>query len=76
MGFFSSGGVWASLVAEHRLECARASVVAACELSSGASWALEHRLNSCDLVASRHVGSSRIRNGTHVSCNDRWILYP
>ena len=31
--------------------------------------------NSCDLVALQHVGSSRIRDLTHVSCNGRQILY-
>ena len=54
----------------------RVSVAAARELSSCVSWALEHRLNSCGIVAPGHVGSSRIRDGTRVSCNDRWILYP
>ena len=28
------------------------------------------------LVGPLHVGSSQIRNGTHVSCIGRWILYP
>ena len=27
------------------------------------------------LVASQHVGSSQIRDQTHVSCIGRWILY-
>ena len=37
----------AYLVVEHRLQSARASVVAAGELRSCSSQALEHRLNSC-----------------------------
>ena len=37
----------ASLVAEHGLWAAWASVAAACGLSSCHSWALEHRLSSC-----------------------------
>ena len=37
----------ASLVAEHRLTGAPASVVVARGLNSCSSWALEHRLNSC-----------------------------
>ena len=39
--------VLASLVLEHRLQGARASVVKACGLSSCGSQALEHRLSSC-----------------------------
>ena len=40
------------------------------------SWALEHRLNSCGtwLVALQHVGSSWIRDQTHVSCIGRQII--
>ena len=37
----------ASLVAEHTLKGAPASVVAAQGLNSCSSWALEHRLDSC-----------------------------
>ena len=37
----------ASPVAEHRLSGSRASVVAACGLSSGSSQASEHRLTGC-----------------------------
>ena len=40
----------ASLV-EHGLQDMWASVVSACGLSSCGSWALEHRLNSCDAQA-------------------------
>ena len=43
--------------------------------SSCGAWVLEHRLNSCGLVAPRHVESSQIRNRSHVSCIGRWILY-
>ena len=66
-----------SLVAEHGLQSAQASVVVASGLSSCSSQALEHRL-SCgvhDLVAQQHVGSSWIRDGTHVLCTGRQILY-
>ena len=40
------------------------------------SQALEHRLRNCGagLVAPWHVGSSLIRDPTHVSCIGRWIL--
>ena len=41
----------ASLVAEHRLQSARASVVAAFGFSSCSSWAVEHRLSSCGTQA-------------------------
>ena len=53
------------------------------------AWALGHvdsvfvapRLSSCGPQASvayvvlRHVGSSRIRDPTHISCTGSWILY-
>ena len=69
----------ASPLAEHRLREP--------ELSNWGTWtqqsgspALEHRLNSCSfsntgLVALQHVGSSQIRNPTHVSCIGKWMLY-
>ena len=41
----------ASLVVEHRLEGARASVAAAPELGSWGSQAPEHRLSSCGTLA-------------------------
>ena len=41
----------ASLVAEHRLQSVRASIVAAFGLGSCSSWAVEHRLNSCGTQA-------------------------
>ena len=57
-GFFSScskqgrlPGVVASLVVGQRLEGSQASVIAAHELSSCCSRALEHRLNSYDVRA-------------------------
>jgi len=37
--------------------------------------ALEHRLELWCLVASQPVGSSCIRDQTHVSCIGRWTLY-
>ena len=43
--------VVASLVVEHRLQGTRASVVVAHGLSSFGSWALEHRLDSCEAWA-------------------------
>ena len=53
--------------------------VSACTVSDAfffGSWALEHRLNSCGtwLVALQHVGSSWIRDQTHVSCFGRQII--
>ena len=62
----------ASLVAEHRLQGAQASVAVACGLSAWSSWALENRLMG--LVALQHVGSSQIRDRMHVSCIGRQIL--
>ena len=41
----------ASLVAEHRLQSVRASVVAAFGLGSCSSWAVEQQLNSCGTQA-------------------------
>lgn len=48
-----------------------ASLVADHGLQSVGSAVVAHRL-----VAPRHVGSSRIRDGTHVPCIGRWILTP
>ena len=42
----------ASPVAEHGLCGVQASAVATSGLSSGGSWSLEHRLNSCDTQVS------------------------
>ena len=67
-----------AFVVEHGLECAWASVIVARELSSCDSWALEHRLNSCGTwvyLLWWHVGSSQIRDRTHMSWIGRWILY-
>ena len=33
------------------------------------------QVSGCDLAAPGHVGSSQIRDRTHVSCSDRRILY-
>ena len=44
-------------------------------LSNCGSRALEHKLNSCGLVAPWHTGSSWIKDQTCVSCSGRWILY-
>ena len=56
---FSGCGAWASTVA------------------SRADHGLEHRLGRCGalaLVALRHVGSSCIRDQTHISCIGRRVL--
>ena len=65
-----------SLFAERGLQGTQASI-AACGLSICGSRAREHGLNSCDagFSCSTHVGSSWIRDGTHVSCSGRQILY-
>ena len=60
----------ASLIAEHRLQGAWASVAAVAGLWSRGSIAVVHRL-----VALWHVGSSQIRNLILVSCTGGWILY-
>ena len=39
------------------------------------SWALENQLWYTGLVGSWCVGSSWIRDQTHISCVGRWILY-
>ena len=47
-------------------------------VNSWGSWTLQHRLSNwwhTGLVALWHVGSSQIRDQTHVSCIGRWILY-
>ena len=63
----------ASLVAEHRLQGAPASVVVACGLSSYSSQALEYSLElwGIGLVALWQVGSSQVRDATCVSCFGR-----
>ena len=47
-----------------------------CGLSGSGSWGPELRLSSCGawVSCSVHVGSSGTRNGSCVSCTDRWIL--
>ena len=62
--------VVASLVWEHRLWGTRASVA----MVPG-SRAQSRQLWCIDLVAPGHVGSSRIRDQTRVSCVGRQILY-
>ena len=58
---------------------ARASAVVAGGLSSCGSWALEHRLNGCGtrgwLAEPQNMGSSWIRDKTHVSCTGRQMLH-
>ena len=64
----------ASLVGERGLKGVQASVAVPQGLRSCGSRALEHRLQQLwhtGLVASQPVGSSRIRDRTHVSCIDR-----
>ena len=51
----------ASLVAEHGLQAARASVVAVCGIISFGSRALEHRLNTC---------------GATISCSETCGIFP
>ena len=69
--------------------CFGAQALECAGFGSHGSWALEHRLSSCGtcLVATRHMGSSRIMeikpieiklhhaDQTHVSCIGRQILY-
>ena len=65
----------ASLIAEHGLSGARASVVEALGLNSCSSWALEHRLRRhMGLVVPQHVGFSQIKDQTCVSFIGRQIL--
>ena len=68
-----------SLVAEHRLSNARASVVAACELRSysplGSRAQQAQQLWPLGLVALQHVGSSWLKDQTRVSCIGRQVLY-
>ena len=63
----------ASPVVEHRLLGVQASVVEARGLRTCPSRALDHRLSP--RLAPWHVGSSWIRDETHVSGIGRWILY-
>ena len=62
----------ASLVAEHRLQGAPASVAGACGLSSYSSQALESSFELCTGFTARwQVGSSQVRDATCVSCFGR-----
>ena len=69
----------ASLAVKHGLQVGQVSGVAAHGLCSCGSQALEHRqaqqLWCLGLVAPRHVGSSQIRNQTHVFSIGRLVLY-
>ena len=73
--------VLASLVAEHGLSGKWASVIKSRGLGTRGSQGLPgsraqaRLLWRLGLVATQHVGFSRIRDGTHVSCISRWILY-
>ena len=63
-------GAWALVVEAHRFSSCGSG------FSTCGSQALEHRFNSygsCGLVASWHVGSSQIRDQTHVSCIGRFF---
>ena len=65
-------------VGEPELWGARASVVAAHGVSSCGSRALEHMFSSCGTqpqLLQGHVGSSPIRDRTHVSYTGRRIHY-
>ena len=53
--------VMASLVAEHGLQAAWASVGVVCGIMSFGSWALEHRLNSC---------------GATIGCSEACGIFP
>ena len=69
LGFHCYSGF--SLVSVHRLLIAVASLIA--EYSLQGTWAQE--LWHTGLGAPWYVGSSWIRDQTHVSCIGRWILY-
>ena len=65
----------ASPVVELRLWVVQASVVMLGELSSCSSQVWGQKLGYPGLVAPKHVGSSRTRDQTCVSCVGRQILY-
>ena len=67
--------VVAPLVVEHGLGGMWASVVAVHRLSSCSSQALAQELCRMGLVAHRHVGGFRARDFTGASCIGRQILY-
>ena len=60
----------ASLVAERSREMPRLQELQPLGSSIQAQW-----LWCTDSVALWHVGSFQIRDGTHVSCIGRWLLY-
>ena len=72
-GLLSRCGVRASRRGD--FSCCTVWILEHMSLRSSGSQALERRLNSCGLVAPRHVGSSRIRDWTHVFCFGRQSLY-
>ena len=72
-GLLSRCGVRASRRGD--FSCCTVWILEHMSLSSSGSQALERRLNSCGLVAPRHVGSSRIRDWTHVFFFGRQSLY-
>ena len=65
-GLFSSCGARASYCSG--FSCCRAQALGHVGFSSCGSQAPEHRLRSCSAWAQLHVGSSRTRGGSHVSC--------
>ena len=68
----------ASLAVEHGLQGPQASLAATHRLSNGSSRAQSTCVQwswPTGLAAPQHVGSSRPRDGTCVSCIGRWILY-
>ena len=60
----------ASLVAELGLQGARTSVAVAPGLEDTGAV-----VGHTDLVVLKHLGSSQIKDQTHVSCIGRWIVY-
>ena len=69
--------VWASHAVEHGLWGMGASVLGTTRLWSTGSIVVAHTGSTklWHLVAPQHMGSSQIRDRTHVSCIGRWILY-
>ena len=77
VGAYSSRGVQAFHCGG--FSCFRTRALGCTCVSSCGFQPPEHRLNSCgawaELLRGMWVGSSQIRDGTRVSCIDRWILY-
>ena len=76
-GLLSSSQRWYLGFSLPRLLLLRRTDSRCAGVSGCGSLALENELSSCGtgLVALRHVGSSRIRNQTRVSCTGRQILH-